>query len=376
MQNLHIRTRLMGREETFRLLALSQATRLPAVLIGPKGVGKTQALLDYAAAFYNGNREQAIAESFILEFDEGTRTSEVKGHPDMNALLTQHKFVRDSPITSAKYVMLNEIDKASAGCRTSLYGIMNERMLFDGGHKTPCQWEVLVGAVNQIPQDEADNPMWDRFVLKQELTRLSPEQMLNYFQEQHAVRTSEEAGADLEQFHELVLHLPSQEEMDAVVFKPEALSAFINVCHKHLSDRTLTYVQRLASAAVYVYGVPPTRALVQVCALLTSTAIAKELSKKIEPQQVTDIRSKIEMMATSGNEEGQLTAQRAVVALIKKAIDDKVVDQQEGAGLLGEMKEALQASPVWKKRQAREQELAAKLGSAKAQGVSGMAVAA
>ena len=53
-----IKTKLIGKDEVFKVLALGEATKLPVLLLGDPGVGKTQSLLDYAAAKYGYNREK------------------------------------------------------------------------------------------------------------------------------------------------------------------------------------------------------------------------------------------------------------------------------------------------------------------------------
>ena len=80
-------TKLIGKEEVFNTLALGEALQLPVLLLGLPGTGKTQALLDYAASKYNYNREQVKENTFVIELDEGTKSSEIKGRVNMKNLL-------------------------------------------------------------------------------------------------------------------------------------------------------------------------------------------------------------------------------------------------------------------------------------------------
>ena len=52
METRIIETRLKERQEVFRLLAVAEAMQKPILMVGPAGVGKTIALLDYAHAYY------------------------------------------------------------------------------------------------------------------------------------------------------------------------------------------------------------------------------------------------------------------------------------------------------------------------------------
>ena len=48
---------------------------------------------------------------FLLETDEGTKSNAIKGNVDLEALTTENKYKVDSPVTRAKVVVVNEIDK-------------------------------------------------------------------------------------------------------------------------------------------------------------------------------------------------------------------------------------------------------------------------
>ena len=173
-----INTNLMKKLETFKVMALGEAINTPILLIGPPGVAKTAAVIDFAKASLGRLKGDDL---FLLETDEGTKSTAVKGNIDMEELVTNNKYQLDSPVTTAKVVVINEIDKASASLRNSLLGIMNERVLFNGKQKVPCQWTNFIATCNSIPEDEVDSPFWDRFLITHEVNRLSPSDMLNYY---------------------------------------------------------------------------------------------------------------------------------------------------------------------------------------------------
>lgn len=83
VNNRVIETSLINKEETFRMLALAEATGLPVLLIGEPGVGKTKTVIEYAKAWLNKNNnmtaEDFANKIYILETDEGTKPSEIKG---------------------------------------------------------------------------------------------------------------------------------------------------------------------------------------------------------------------------------------------------------------------------------------------------------
>ena len=55
MNKRTIETNLIKKLETFRVMALGEATNLPILLIGPPGVAKTAAVIDFAKARLGGS---------------------------------------------------------------------------------------------------------------------------------------------------------------------------------------------------------------------------------------------------------------------------------------------------------------------------------
>jgi len=174
-----IDTNLIKKEEVFRILALAEATGLAMLLIGPPGVAKTASVIDYAKAAGNGTL--ANDELFILETDEGTKSTAVKGNIDLEELTLNQKYKVISPITKAKFVVINEVDKASASLRNSLLGVMNEKVLFNGKDAVPCDWNVFVATCNKIPEDEIGSPFWDRFMITFEVERVRQSDIMDYY---------------------------------------------------------------------------------------------------------------------------------------------------------------------------------------------------
>ena len=173
-----INTNLMKKLETFKVMALGEAIQTPILLIGPPGVAKTAAVIDFAKASLGKLKGEDL---FLLETDEGTKSNAIKGNVDLQALTTENVYKVDSPVTRAKVVVVNEIDKASASLRNSLLGVMNERVLFNGKEKLPCKWTNFIATCNEIPDDESDSPFWDRFLITHDVKRLSPADMMKYY---------------------------------------------------------------------------------------------------------------------------------------------------------------------------------------------------
>jgi MoxR-like ATPase len=282
-----INTNLIGKEEAFKLLALSESLNLPILFVGKPGVAKTGTVLSYAEGYHNNNFDEAMQHTYILETDEGTKPAEVKGFPDMQKLLIENKFEKYAPIAEANFIVINEVDKASGGLRNALLGVMNERIVFNGKDKVPCSWKVFVATCNEIPQDEKDNPFWDRFVLKFEMSRMSAGDMLKYY-----------AAGDKTFRKDVNVNIPSKEEIRSVVksLNPKKLELFVQKTREHCTDRTLSYVPELAAAASLVYNTSIDKALIKIAEIIAGRNVASELSKVLHTPQMKQIMDKASMI--------------------------------------------------------------------------------
>ena len=294
MKTIEIKTGLFGKDDVFKILGVAHATGYPVLLIGPPGTGKTRALLDYSKALVHDpklspkeNWMLANKSSFILETDEGTRSTEVKGRINVKELLINHHYEISAPIVDAKFVLINEVDKASPGLRNSLLGVMNEKVLFNGIEKVKCHWQLFAGSCNILKIEEDQKPFWDRFVFKQNINRVTKNQLLKYFRQKKKDKT-------------LKLNIPTPQEVDQIAAQipSDKLQKFLDVAYEKMSDRTITFLPRIIAAVSVVYNLALGRAMIQTMKLMLGDSESKQLSKLIEPAELATIRSKIEIVMT------------------------------------------------------------------------------
>jgi len=350
MRQINIRTNLVGRQEVFRILALAHATGYPVLLVGPPGTGKTKSLLDYAQAMNGHDTDAAIAKTFILETDEGTRSAEIKGRIDLRKMFDEKHFSYNSPITRAEFVMINEVDKANAGLRNSMLSIMNEKYLFNGEEKVPCNWKLFCSSCNTIPSDEQGSPFWDRFVIKYELKRIAKGQMQKMFRNYGKI-------------FDLRVNIPENHEMDQLVqqIPPKKLEAFVDVCYPHLTDRSLSFAPNLIAGVGVVFEMSINSAIVKTADLLINPEIASQVSKAIEPKVITDIRSKIELIESLQDYDAISDMIDEIRADAKVAAQSQKVTKEDLQELSEDVKKVLAKNKAWTAGQSAGQDLKAKI---------------
>jgi MoxR-like ATPase len=284
-----IETSLINKEEVFKMLALAEATGLPCLLIGQPGVAKTKTVVDYAKAWLNRDGKMTakdFAEKiYILETDEGTKASEIKGMPDLGKLFTDNEYSLSTPIADAEIVIINEVDKASSAIRNAMLGVMNEKFLFNGKHKIPCKWKLFVATCNEIPKEEKNSPFWDRFMLKHTVNRVSAGEMIKYYNK---------GGREYRE--KFTIGIPNKAEINEVEIPTTKLEKYMEVGYNHSSDRTLTFVPTLSKAVSYIWDISVDKALVKTAQIMISQTAGSELQNKLMSPEVKAVMSKVEML--------------------------------------------------------------------------------
>jgi MoxR-like ATPase len=284
-----IETSLINKEEVFKMLALAEATGLPCLLVGQPGVAKTKTVVDYAKAWLNKDGKMTakdFAEKiYILETDEGTKASEIKGMPDLGKLFTDNEYFLSTPIADAEIVIINEVDKASSAIRNAMLGVMNERFLFNGKHKIPCKWKLFVATCNEIPKEEKNSPFWDRFMLKHTVNRVSAGEMVKYYNK---------GGREYRE--KFTIGIPNKVEINEVEIPAAKLEKYLEVGYQNSSDRTLTFVPTLSKAVSYIWNISVDKALVKTAQIMIGQSAGSELQNKLMSPEVKAVMSKVEML--------------------------------------------------------------------------------
>ena len=326
-----IETSLINKEEVFKMLALAEATGLPCLLIGQPGVAKTKTVVDYAKAWLNKDGKMTakdFAEKiYILETDEGTKASEIKGMPDLGKLFTDNEYSLSTPIADAEIVIINEVDKASSAIRNAMLGVMNEKFLFNGKHKIPCKWKLFIATCNDIPKEEKGSPFWDRFMLKHTVNRVSAGEMVKYYNK---------GGRDYrEKFN---IGIPNKAEINEVEIPAAKLEKYLEVGYQHSSDRTLTFVPTLSKAVSYIWDISVDKALVKTAQIMIDQTAGSELQNKLMSPEVKAVMSKVEMLHSYQTNEQLELAIAEIEGLINTYAGRGIMD----TGQVGEIELSMQ----------------------------------
>jgi len=343
-----IETSLINKEEVFKMMALAEATNLPCLLVGDPGVAKTKTVIEYAKAWLNKDDKMTAKDFaqkiYILETDEGTKASEIKGMPDLGILFTENKYEINAPITEAEVIIINEVDKASSAIRNAMLGIMNEKFLFNGKNKIPCKWKLFVATCNEIPKDEKNSPFWDRFMLKMTVNRVSAGELVKYY--------NKGARNYREKFN---IGIPNTAEIDQVEIPVNKLEKYLEVGYQHSSDRTLTFVPKLTKAVSYIWDISVDKALVKTAQIMIGQSAGSELQNKLMSPEVKAVMSKVEMLQSYTTNEQLELAIADVESLINTYVSRNIMDETQVEEIELSMQYILAIHPARKNYQSAEE---------------------
>ncbi|WP_373044241.1 AAA family ATPase [Vulgatibacter sp.] len=150
----------LERDEVVEGLLCALVAGQHVLLLGPPGTAKSELAHELCKRVDDARYFQWLLTRF-------TTPEELFGPISLKAL-EQDRYVRvtDGKLPRAHVAFLDEIFKASSSILNTLLAILNERR-FDGGDG-PAQVPLfsMVGAANELPEDEELHALYDRFLLR------------------------------------------------------------------------------------------------------------------------------------------------------------------------------------------------------------------
>ena len=165
---------LVEREEESRLVVLAMLAKEHLLLLGPPGTGKSVVARRLGDLVSDGG---GFFQRLLTKF---TTPEEIFGPLSLRALENdEYKRVTDGFLPSASVGFLDEIFKANSAILNTLLTILNERKFDNGGLRENCPVRCVIGASNELPEDEELDALYDRFLLRKEVKAVSDAGLLH-----------------------------------------------------------------------------------------------------------------------------------------------------------------------------------------------------
>src|SRR5215468_12240313 len=149
----------VGKDEIIDLLGVCLVGGENLFLFGPPGAAKT-ALVHNLAARLEGRTFDYLLTRF-------TEPNELFGPFDIRKLRDGELLTNtEGMLPEASLVFLDELLNANSAILNSLLVALNERLFRRGKESRPLAALLFVGASNHLPEDDALNALFDRFLLR------------------------------------------------------------------------------------------------------------------------------------------------------------------------------------------------------------------
>lgn len=280
----------VGKDEVIDLLGICLAAGENLFLLGPPGTAKS-ALVRSLSARLDGR----VFDYLLTRF---TEPSELFGPFDIRRLRDGELLTNtDGMLPEADVIFLDELLNANSAILNSLLMALNERVFRRGRETRPLDFVLTVGASNRLPEDEALNALFDRFLLRVFSDNVPAEMLAGVLEagwQLQQTNSAPEASSKMSvaELRELQKCIPLV-RVDLIRTQYVGLINRLRHSGIDVSDRRAVRLQRLAAASALMCGrtevrlsdlwvlkyIWDTREQVQVLAKIVDDAIADDAAK-------------------------------------------------------------------------------------------------
>lgn len=164
-----VKDTFVGKNDVVDLLGICLLARENAFLYGPPGTAKSAIVRTLANTVTNGKNFEYLLTRF-------TEPNEIFGPFDIRKLKEGELLTNtEGMMPEASMVFLDEIFNANSAILNSLLMALNEKIFKRGKETRKLPALMFVGASNVLPEDEALNALFDRFLIRINVDNVNPD---------------------------------------------------------------------------------------------------------------------------------------------------------------------------------------------------------
>ena len=235
---------LIERDIPIRLALLAALAGEHVLLIGPPGTAKSELARRLRLAFTG----QTYFERLLTRFSV---PEELFGPLSIKALEEdQYQRQTDGYLPTAAVAFLDEIFKANSAILNALLTLLNEREFDNGTQRIKTPLVSVVGASNELPQEEELLALYDRFLVRYHVGPVTDEGFAKLLDLRGQAKPAIEAAlmltpADLEQIHAAAMK----------VAVPAEVASLLKAMRKHCQDQKIPVSDRRWRKALFLLQV-------------------------------------------------------------------------------------------------------------------------
>lgn len=240
----HLKERFVGKDDIIDLMGICLAGRENLFMLGPPGTAKS-AMVRELSKLLNGKTFEYLLTRF-------TEPNELFGPFDIRKLREGDLVTNtEGMLPEAHLIFLDELLNANSAILNSLLMVLNEKIFRRGRENRPLPVIMIVGASNHLPEDEALQALYDRFLIRVRCDYVDPALLNNVLEAGWKLEQKEMADKP-EILAEDIFRLQA---MIGKVDLQEIRPAYINLVEMlrnagvQVSDRRAVKLQRLIAAS-------------------------------------------------------------------------------------------------------------------------------
>ncbi|TCI95080.1 AAA family ATPase [Tenacibaculum sp. M341] len=250
----HIKNTFIGKDHIIDLLGICLVAQENLFLYGPPGTAKS-AIVKELSKTLKGKTFEYLLTKF-------TEPNELYGPFDIRKLKEGDLITNtEGMLPEATLIFLDELFNANSAILNSLLMVLNEKVFKRGKETKKIPALISVGASNNLPEDEALQALFDRFLIRVKCDNVAPDLLANVLN----------AGWKLQQ--KVVKEIPTIEVSTILDLQQEMLSVDLSP----ITNQYIEMVSRLRNAGISVSD----RRAVKLQRLVAASALLCKRDKAI-----------------------------------------------------------------------------------------------
>ena len=235
----------IGKDDIIDLMGICLVGRENLFLLGPPGTAKSAMVRELAKRIH-GNTFEYLLTRF-------TEPNELFGPFDIRRLREGELVTNtEGMLPEANLIFLDELLNANSAILNSLLMVLNERIFRRGRETRDLPVLMILGASNHLPQDEALQALFDRFLIRVRCDNVEPQQLSSVLDAGWRLERKSAAAEQSNIAYEDLLRLQSAiAGVDLQDIRPAYLDLVQQLRNAgvQVSDRRAVKLQRLIAAS-------------------------------------------------------------------------------------------------------------------------------
>lgn len=244
---LQLKNTFVGKDEIIDLMGICLVGRENLFILGPPGTAKSATVRELSKLI--------DGETFEYLLTRFTEPNELFGPFDIRKLRDGDLVTNtEGMLPEASFIFLDELLNANSAILNSLLMVLNERIFRRGRETKKLPALMVIGASNHLPEDEALQALFDRFLIRVKSDNVDPQELNAVLNAGWALERKTATSAISIATDEI----RKLQELTSTVDLLEVRPAYIDLIHKmrnaglQVSDRRAVKLQRMIAASALI----------------------------------------------------------------------------------------------------------------------------